>query len=206
MLFFFVLFTLSSPPPPPPPHTTDLIEGGQSKIAFQELQSIISTARNSKTRQWSEVLEDVALKCVSLAVQLRTSSEAKQTLLFYKSICGNDHPESLDKVLKHYVELSENAAKSTQAQIDTESLKDLDSEVPENILMSEISGVDMKDRKDREIMTPLIRFLWETYRTVLDMVKISPSKELQIRYHVCCLLLVFACLFFVRDICPQNNN
>ena len=128
------------------------------------------------------------MKFIELCVDLRKGSEAKTAIMQFKSLCLPDHASSLDKALKYFVEQAEQRALTAQTQSNSESLtlqKDLEDEIPENILMSEVSGEDLKDRKDREIVTPWLKFLWETYRIVLDILKMFPNKELQIRYHVC---------------------
>jgi translation initiation factor 3 subunit A len=163
-----------------------LIETGQVRVAFQELQQIIAGTRTTKNRQWSETLEDVMSKFIEICVELRKGTEAKTAIMYYRSLCLPDHTGSLDKIMKSFVTLAEKQAANAQAQSNSESLnlqKDLEDEIPENILMSEVSGEDLKDRKDREIVTPWLKFLWETYRTVLDILKSYPNKDLQNRYH-----------------------
>lgn len=132
------------------------------------------------------------MKFVEISVELRKGIEVKNAVLQFRTICMPDHTQSLDRILKHFVELSEGRAAEAQAQSNSESLtlqKDLEDEVPENILLSEVSGEDLKDRKDREIVTPWLKFLWEAYRIVLDILKTYPNKELQARYHVCTIHL-----------------
>ena len=51
-------------------------------------------------------------------------------------------------------------------------------ETPESILLSTVSGEQSKDRTDRAIVTPWLKFLWETYRTVLEILKNNARLEI----------------------------
>ena len=92
--------------------------------------------------------------------------------------------------MKKFIELSEQKVTDAQAKSDevqtaqesstaTQSIDDLEaSETPESILLSTVSGEQSKDRTDRAIVTPWLKFLWETYRTVLDILKNNARLEI----------------------------
>ena len=92
-------------------------------------------------------------------------------------------------VLKKFIELSESKVTEAQGKADevqssldststTQNIDDLEaSETPESILLSTVSGEQSKDRTDRAIVTPWLKFLWETYRTVLDILKNNARLE-----------------------------
>jgi translation initiation factor 3 subunit A len=94
-------------------------------------------------------------------------------------------------VLKKFIELAEQKvqeaqAKADQVQSSLESaatstqlnVDDLEAtETPETILLATVSGEQSKDRTDRAIVTPWLKFLWETYRTVLEILKNNARLE-----------------------------
>jgi translation initiation factor 3 subunit A len=92
-------------------------------------------------------------------------------------------------VFRKFIELAEQKvteaqAKADQVQSNLESsaeaagIDDLEaSETPESILLSTVSGEQSRDRTDRAIVTPWLKFLWETYRTVLDIFKNNARLE-----------------------------
>jgi translation initiation factor 3 subunit A len=55
--------------------------------------------------------------------------------------------------------------------LDDEDLEGGSFESPESLMLRTVSQSDIKDRTDREIVTPWLKFLWESYRTVLDVLK-----------------------------------
>jgi translation initiation factor 3 subunit A len=103
-------------------------------------------------------------------------------------------------VLKHFIELAE--AKVTEAQeraeqITLDQIDDLEaSETPESILLSTVSGEQSKDRTDRAVVTPWLKFLWETYRTVLDILR--NNARLEIMYQSTALQAFQFCLKYTR--------
>ena len=92
-------------------------------------------------------------------------------------------------VFRKFIELAEQKVTEAQAKADevqstlestmaTTNVDDLEAiETPESILLSTVSGEQSKDRTDRAVVTPWLKFLWETYRTVLDIFKNNARLE-----------------------------
>ena len=113
-------------------------------------------------------------------------------------------------VLKKFIELAEHKVQEAQAKaeqvqssLDTatsqsaSNVEDLEaSETPETILLATVSGEQAKDRTDRAIVTPWLKFLWETYRTVLEILK--NNARLEILYQATAHQAFDFCLKYTR--------
>jgi len=111
-------------------------------------------------------------------------------------------------VLKRFIELAEQKVTEAQAKADevqsslessapTVNVEDLEAiETPESILLSTVSGEQSRDRTDRAIVTPWLKFLWETYRTVLEILK--NNARLEIMYQTTALQAFQFCLKYAR--------
>lgn len=112
-------------------------------------------------------------------------------------------------VLKRFIELAEKKATEAQTKADevqsslesavgpTANVEDLDAiETPETILLATVSGEQSRDRTDRAIVTPWLKFLWETYRTVLEILK--NNARLEVMYQSTALQAFQFCLKYTR--------
>ena len=46
-----------------------------------------------------------------------------------------------------------------------------------SLLLSFVSGEDIQDRTDRVMLTPWVKFLWEAYRNVLELLRNNSRVE-----------------------------
>ncbi|MCJ1358386.1 MAG: eukaryotic translation initiation factor 3 subunit A [Icmadophila ericetorum] len=181
---------------PPPPHTKpenvlkraqELIAVGQSMAALTILHEHVTSKRSRNSPITS--LEPVMILFVELCVDLKKGKLAKDGLYQYKNTAQNTNVGTIESVLKKFIELAE--AKVTEAQAKADEVQstlepstsgtnvdDLEAiETPESILLSTVSGEQSRDRTDRAIVTPWLKFLWETYRTVLEILKNNARLE-----------------------------
>lgn len=129
-------------------------------------------------------MEDILILFLDLCVDLKKPRLAKDGLHQYRVICQNTNVSSMAYVIKHFLEASEKAAESAQAEAELAQLKEGDkggkallAESAEARLLSSVSGEDAKDRADREHVTPWLKFLWESYKTVLDILRTNQKLE-----------------------------
>ncbi|VAH70998.1 unnamed protein product [Triticum turgidum subsp. durum] len=122
------------------------------------------------------------MKYVELCVDLRKGRFAKDGLIQYRIVCQQVNVSSLEEVIKHFMQLSnekaEEARNQAQALEDALDVEDLEADKrPEDLMLSYVSGEKGKDRSDREFVTPWFKFLWETYRTVLEILRNNSKLE-----------------------------
>ncbi|KAI1006693.1 Eukaryotic translation initiation factor 3 subunit A [Podosphaera aphanis] len=199
----------------PPPHQKpenvlkrahELMGVGQSPAALALLHEHITSKRSRNVPIAS--LEPVMVLLVEQSVEQKKGKLAKDALYQYKNISQNTNVGTIELVLKKFIELAEEKVKSAQAKADevqssletsaaTASVDDLEaSETPESILLSTVSGEQSRDRTDRAIVTPWLKFLWETYRTVLDILR--NNARLEIMYQSTAMQAFEFCLKYTR--------
>ncbi|KAM0204534.1 hypothetical protein ACHAPA_002020 [Fusarium lateritium] len=200
---------------PPPPHQKpenvlkrahELIGVGQASAALTLLHEHITNKRSRNVPIMS--LEPVMLLLVELSVEQKKGKLAKDALYQYKNISQNTNIATIELVLKKFIELAvekvtaaQQKADEVQESIDatagTSNVDDLEAtETPESILLATVSGEQSRDRTDRAIVTPWLKFLWEAYRTVLDILR--NNARLEILYQSTATQAFDFCLKYTR--------
>ncbi|CCC05916.1 unnamed protein product [Sordaria macrospora k-hell] len=208
--------TVGGPSPkagPPPPHQKpenvlkrahELIGVNQASAALTLLHEHITSKRSRNVPIAS--LEPVMLLLVELSVEQKKGKLAKDALYQYKNIAQNTNVATIELVLKKFIELAAEKVTVAQAKADevqssieatTSNIDDLEaSETPESILLATVSGEQSRDRTDRAIVTPWLKFLWEAYRTVLDILR--NNARLEILYQSTAMQAFDFCLKYIR--------
>ena len=182
-----------------------LVSVGQMPAALQSLTEMFSSKRFRSPPLTA--LEPIMHRFVELCVELRKGRTAKEGLMQYKNIAQNTSVASIESVIIKFVQLAD--AKVTEAQekakaatvaVDVDDLEA--SETPESILLGAVSGDQNKDRTDRSVVTPWLRFLWESYRTSLETLK--NNARLEVIYQVSSRTLFGFCLCNFRQQIAQQ--
>uniref|UniRef100_A0A8C5QF86 Eukaryotic translation initiation factor 3 subunit A n=1 Tax=Leptobrachium leishanense TaxID=445787 RepID=A0A8C5QF86_9ANUR len=184
------------------PHYTErggpacFLEVGKKQPALDVLYDVI---KSKKHRTWQKIHEPIMLKYLELCVDLRKSHLAKEGLYQYKNICQQVNIKSLEDVVRAYLKLAEErteAAKESSQQMVLD-IEDLDNiQTPESVLLSAVSGEDTQDRTDRLLLTPWVKFLWESYRQCLDLLR--NNSKVERLYHDIAQQAFKFCLLYTR--------
>ncbi|KAK0414868.1 hypothetical protein QR680_011649 [Steinernema hermaphroditum] len=155
----------------------EFISVGKERDALQALHDMIKDRRH---RVWTKTHEQIMMKHVELCVSLRNSAYAKDALFQYKALTQQINVKSLESVLTHFLTLAERRTEDAQqASIEkVEEIDDLDqADAPENLLLSLVSGAVTQDRMDRAVLSPWLRFLWDSYRNCIDLLRNNAMVE-----------------------------
>ncbi|KAI9570021.1 hypothetical protein HD554DRAFT_2086236, partial [Boletus coccyginus] len=156
-----------------------LVSVGQTHAALQSLTEMFSSKRFRSTPL--PALEPILVRFVELCVDMRKGRTAKEGLMQYKNIAQNTNVASIEVVIQKFLALADAKVHEAQEKADKAVAVDVDdleaSETPESILLGAVSGDQSKDRTDRALVTPWLKFLWESYRTSLETLKNNARLE-----------------------------
>ncbi|GAA5857385.1 hypothetical protein JCM9279_006488 [Rhodotorula babjevae] len=168
----------------------ELLSVGQPLAALSSISEVFSSRRFRMTPL--SVLEPIMLKFLELCVDLRKGRTAKDGLILYKNVAQNTSVQSVEVTIQKLLDLSR--AKLTDALAKVNEIEgapvdgDLDdleaTETPESLLLSAVSEEKTRDRTYRTLVTPWLRFLWESYRTALDILR--NNARLEVLYQTVC--------------------
>ncbi|GMF11808.1 unnamed protein product [Phytophthora lilii] len=136
-----------------------------------------------KNRTWQPTHEDLMILYLDICLELQMGRVAKDGLHQYRNLCIQHNPASLETIIKHFVTQAERKLASAKKESNELNLLaaakvDLDAaQTPEDVMLSTTTFEGSNDRTDREVVVPWLRFMWETYRTVLDILKSNSKLE-----------------------------
>uniref|UniRef100_A0A7S3PZF8 Eukaryotic translation initiation factor 3 subunit A n=1 Tax=Chaetoceros debilis TaxID=122233 RepID=A0A7S3PZF8_9STRA len=169
----------------------ELINIAQPESALNILHEVISNRRN---RTWSLTHEQIMITYIDLCLTLNKTREAKDGLHQYRNLSQSQAPGSLEKVVKYLIEQSElkclEAKELTSGGDDKVvpvAAADLDNDAasPDTnnmMLLSTLTADPAQNQLESTLLIPRIKFLWEAYRAVLDILK--SNSKLERLYHL----------------------
>ncbi|GAB6024924.1 Eukaryotic translation initiation factor 3 subunit A [Chamberlinius hualienensis] len=155
----------------------EFIDVGKKQRALDALYDVIKSKRH---RTWQKIHEPIMNKYLELCVDLKKSHVAKEGLFQYRNICQQVNIKSLEDVVRGYLHLAEEKTEAAreESHLSVVDIDDLDNmQTPERLLLSAVSGEDAQDRTDRVVLTPWVKFLWESYRQCLELLRNNSRVE-----------------------------
>lgn len=161
----------------------ELVAVGKKESALRLIFDILSTKRG---RTWSQAHEKMMLRYLDLCLEVKNSQYAKEGLHQFRNLSITQAPSSLEKVIDHLLTSAENktvaAAESCNVQTLLHQVDDIDKDLPpESILLDIVNPEKSKDRTEREVLLPWLKFVYESFKLVLDLLRNQP--KLQNLYH-----------------------
>ncbi|KAJ3793212.1 hypothetical protein GGU11DRAFT_423034 [Lentinula aff. detonsa] len=163
-----------------------LISVGQTHAALQSLSEMFSSKRFRSTPVTS--LEPILIRFMELCVELRKGRTAKEGLMQFKNLAQNTNVGSIEVVVEKFIEMAEGKVREGKEKVVAaaaaamEDVDDLEApSTPESILLSSVSvstSSTGSDRTSRALITPSLKFLWESYRTSLETLKNNSRLEM----------------------------
>ncbi|CAF4751106.1 unnamed protein product, partial [Rotaria sp. Silwood1] len=149
----------------------ELIEVGRKQRALETLLEVVKSRRH---RTWTKTHEPLMEKLLELCVELKKNQIAKDGLHQYKTIAQTVSVKSLEDVIMKFLKQGEQRClnarhEATNALVDIDDLEVL--QTPESLLLSAVSGESQQDRTDRDMLAPWLKFVWESYKQCLDLLK-----------------------------------
>lgn len=174
---------------------------GNKKEALGLLHSILTARRH---RTWSKIHEVIMHKYMDICVELKLSREAKDGLHQYRNISQQQAPHSLEVIIEYLIKVAEDRARAARdlanQKNEDSTLKcdDLEAEqTPESIMLITVTDDSDAERNDRQMVVPWLKFLWETYRTVLEILR--NNSKLELVYHSTCKKAFKFCFEYKRN-------
>jgi translation initiation factor 3 subunit A len=172
------------------------LEGiGQSMAALSLLHDVLGSRRH---RTWSTAYEQIMIFYLDLCLKLHRAREAKDGLHQYRNLSMSPAPGSLEKVIRYLLDRAEEQCRQAKAESDAAAIAAHETPTPlgvfdtsgeddmgedgggvgaQAILLSGIQTDVGKSQRDSLLLVPSIKFLWEIYRAVLDILRSNTKLE-----------------------------
>lgn len=159
----------------------DLIKIQKSEEAWDVLNNLLH-ARRYQT--WIPSIETLMCLYIELCVKLRKN--IRSGLTHYRSICQQQHFSYFEKAVRFLIQTAEAEVNKAAQEITDESeaeaknLEQVSKLIDEDLgfspseqiyFVSAVGGEDADERSKRKILSPRLKYLWDSYRSVLDVLK-----------------------------------
>eukprot|EP00579_Thalassiosira_antarctica_P010237 CAMPEP_0201909596 /NCGR_PEP_ID=MMETSP0903-20130614/1299_1 /ASSEMBLY_ACC=CAM_ASM_000552 /TAXON_ID=420261 /ORGANISM="Thalassiosira antarctica, Strain CCMP982" /LENGTH=1015 /DNA_ID=CAMNT_0048444135 /DNA_START=102 /DNA_END=3149 /DNA_ORIENTATION=- len=197
---------------------TELHAIAQPQAALSLLHEILSSRRH---KTWSPTYEKIIIFYLDLCLDLGRAREAKDGLHQYRNLSQSQAPGSLEGVIRHLIEKAEKKCRDakemaekgdytpkTDVKVENgetpkeQTAEDDDMDLyngnPQSILLSTMSTDPEKAQRETAMLFPALKFLWEVYRAVLDILK--SNSKLERLYHGAAVAALRFCAEYKRRV------
>ncbi|ORM39699.1 Eukaryotic translation initiation factor 3 subunit A [Babesia sp. Xinjiang] len=161
---------------------------GQSEEALQILHSAIGH-RSFRIQGWDMVQEQIMMEYVALCIAQDKLRMARDGLHQYRLVAQHANATSLGKVVVELLDHAEERLRKIKAEVEADATKaeELErariaggfdneyGEAPEEIMAFTLQ-LEVRDATARSLQN-VFRFLWETYKMILDIMRATPKLE-----------------------------
>lgn len=159
-------------------------DAGTSNVAFERAYEFLV----SRKKQFSPQLEELVILFLDLAIEGRNSRHIKDVLQQFKNSCHSTNYDSLVTVSRHLIKSVEAACQRASDAARGDAAADgsadpMDESVEASILRA-VSGDLTRDRTERTVLQPWLRFAWDVYVIIIRTVRAIVALERHLQDYV----------------------
>jgi len=170
----------------------------------QALDLLHTTLQSKRHRTWSPTYEKIMMTFLDLCISLNKARDAKDGLHQYRNLSQSQAPGSLENVIKYLIAKSEEQCLVAQALVGeveasataTGDDGKTDTDANNMLLLSGMNADPEQNQRESTLLLPKIKFLWESYRAVLDILK--SNSKLEALYHIVAVQALEFCATYKR--------
>lgn len=155
----------------------ELLAADRKDAALQILNESLTAKKN---KQWQPEMEVLITLLLDVCIKTANFKMAKDALHQYRSVCQTQAQNllSLEKVLLEFLSKVDAMVKEANESATKTVAKTLsEAESIESIILRTVSGDDLSERTKKLAVNPSQKFMWESYRAVLDLIRNKPKLE-----------------------------
>lgn len=114
-------------------------------------------------------MEVVITMMLDICVKTQNLKAVKDGLHQYRSLCQSTNISSLEKVINEFLQKGEAALHDAKENSARTIANNVEEETIESMILRSISGEDLQERSKKLALQPHYKFLWESFRAILDL-------------------------------------
>jgi len=152
---------------------------GQARMGWDVLKEQLNSKKHRSN--WSSVHEKMMIKFIDLSVKLQKQPD--DGLKDFKQISATTAVSSMGVVVRHFLDTATKRVEEAQARVSesmsvVDSVEDLEETItPEEMLLAAVSDDDNESRTHKALLMPWVKYLWEGYRAVLEVLRNNNKLE-----------------------------